>query len=332
MATPTNALAVCRKYFPYPKSFWLIGLMMWFWWLLGIEMQMNFYPQGKLTKGLVYFILTASMLMWSPWIYHYALRHRFEKKAYYQEKLQQLQSQATAQEYAIVARYVKKHGHFPDDIPRLLTLAMLFLIVLFDLFFLSAWVDKNGVMVWQPEWVKSIVKWATERTHSNALDIENIFSEFRLFDAPNIPDKAPNKAELIQQFIRTPQGATLMFFHTVSVVKYLIYLLGVCFVLLPLLPSQPTMQPTHFLRTIGRAIWLAVRSCIPFGCTFLILALFSAVGSTADKFHYAGWIDHIWFVYLLLGIMPFWSLWSIVVYLLFWEQVLRQFKAWLDSL
>lgn len=332
MRSHPTPLAIYRTYSPYPKSFFIIALMMWFWWLWGLDMQTHYYPQGDLRHGLAYFLLTAVLMISSPYIYHYALRHRFEKQAYYQEKLQQLQSQATAQEYAIVARYVRQHGHFPYDIPRLMTLAMLFLIVLFDLFFLSAWVDKNGVMVWQPEWAKSIIKWAIERTHSNALDIENIFSEFRLFDAPNIPDKAPNKAELIQKFIRTQQGQTLMFFHTVSVVNYLIYVLGVCFVLLPLLPSQPTMQPTRFLRTIGRAIWLAVRSCIPFGCTFLILALFSAVGSTADKFHYAGWIDHIWFVYLLLGIMPFWSLWSIVVYLLFWEQVLRQFKVWLDSL
>lgn len=156
-----------------------------------MDMQSRFYEQGRLGTGLMYFLLTALMMVGSPSLYHHGLRRRFEKQAWYQEKLTELSTRATQQEYLIVYRYLQKHGHFPDDIPRLMAVAMLFLILLFDLFFLSAWVDKNGVMVWQPEWVKGVIKWVTESVNVRQ------FPYLRLYDIPNLLGKAKNQAVMV---------------------------------------------------------------------------------------------------------------------------------------
>lgn len=332
MSPRRQALALYQTHCRYSKSFFISVLIMCFWWLLGVKMQHTHHLQGELGKGLAYFLLTAIMMILSPWIYHYAFRRNFETPAWYQAQLQELHRQLSHEDYLLVYKDWERHGHFPDDIPRLMAVAMLFWIVLFDLFFISAWVDKNGVMVWQPEWAKSIIHWATERTHSYPLSLDTMFSEFRLFNVPSIPEYAPNKAELIQAFIRTPKGQTLMFFHTVSAVNYLIYLVLMCFVLSPFLPTQVSIYSTDFMRTMGRWIWRAVLTCVAFGLTLVVLSTTGAVDATVGKFNFDGWLEQVFFLYLVLGAMPFWSVRCIVVWFLFWKQVPHQFRIWLDSL
>lgn len=314
--------AIYRTYSPYPKSFFIIALMMWFWWLWGLDMQAHYYPQGDLLRGLAYFLLTAVLMISSPYIYHYALRHRFEKQAYYQEKLQQLQSQATAQEYAIVARYVRQHGHFPYDMPRLMTLAMLFLIVLFDLFFLSAWVDKNGAMVWQPEWAKSIVKWATERINTRQ------FPFWSLYDVPNMPSDAQNKLAMVKDFLHSQQGQTLILLHIWTAITYPVYLAGVCFIAWQTPPDDPNAEkpkPTIFQWILWR---IARFLCFFFGLAALVIP--TGVGFTLKKINYLTYFsDELWIVYVILPLAFIYVMKCLVGWFRCSVKLIRQCHAWL---
>jgi len=43
--------------------------------------------------------------------------------------------------------------------------------MLFDLFYLNAWM-KEGMLVWQPEWVNSIIAWVKNHTNTPPLNID----------------------------------------------------------------------------------------------------------------------------------------------------------------
>lgn len=49
-------------------------------------------------------------------------------------------------------------GKFPLNKKQQIALGFLFMVMIFDLFYSHVWV-KDGILIWQPNWVVSCVEW-----------------------------------------------------------------------------------------------------------------------------------------------------------------------------
>ena len=79
-----------------------------------------------------------------------------------------------------------------------IALVTAFVIMLFELFYLNAWM-KEGILVWQPEWVNSIIAWVKSHTNTPPLNIDRDIFDLDISDTP-FKQFFANEQEFMNEF------------------------------------------------------------------------------------------------------------------------------------
>ena len=112
---------------------------------------------------------------------------------------------------------------------EILALGFLFMVLLFDVFYCTAWV-KNLALVWQPDWVTACIDWV--KSHLNMPPINEGWDLFYLDFGDSKTDrilKAKFGDEF--QFIQTPFSNTLFFYHFIRCVLFVPIVAALSYVL-----------------------------------------------------------------------------------------------------
>ena len=173
----------------------------------------------NLLENFLYFLLLVLMMSLVPWLYRQIFAR---KKTPIEEELESIE----AGEYKndLIKLYRDSDYLLP---PRKQQIALVtaFVIMLFELFYLNAWM-KEGILVWQPEWVNSIIAWVKSHTNTPPLNIDRDIFDLDISDTP-FKQFFANE----QEFMNSPLMDTFFLFQFWRFISYGVFLLCWCILL-----------------------------------------------------------------------------------------------------
>ena len=173
----------------------------------------------NLLENFLYFLLLALAMSCVPWIYRQVFAR---KKTPIEEELKTI----AAGEYKndLITLY-RDNDYLLPPRKQHIALVTAFVIMLFDLFYLNAWM-KEGMLVWQPEWVNSIIAWVKNYTNTPPLNIDR-----DIFDLDISGTAFQKFFANEQEFMNAPLMDTFFLFQFWRFISYGIFLLCWCIIL-----------------------------------------------------------------------------------------------------
>lgn len=322
VVTPVGVLNYHRLYERYLFFYVLIlsGLLFFGAWLFSIRMD-GFSAKENLFFHFNSYIFVVGLMALTPIWYALFLQWLPETDRIWREIRRALNSIPDEEERTQVARVLYVNGEWPPSILQTAALVVIFAILLWEILFIFCWVDADGALVWQPDWVKAVAQWVGEHAgnrHQNGkffifiLDQEKI-NRMTALGYPQIKDA---------NFFNLPFGHSVLFFHAWRAVSYPIVLLCSGVVLWRSLDwlGMERMNPRN-IHGAGRFIWCSIIS--PFMLAFLFCISLPMLGvSFFTLFSIVPelWVSHLKFyiccaVFSLLALKFFWG------WLQFWKRV-----------
>lgn len=271
--------------------FWgAVGLFSFGFELSGYSLQQN------LLFNFIWFLVLAIAMAFTPFWY----RLVFGSKARLQRRTEEIQQQIEAIEDPIKREAIKQHiandgGLAPRTLQKW-SLIFLGWCALFEMFFVSSWV-KDLALVWQPEWVNSVIDWVRVNTKDLATQGPKVQKLFMIYLDGAGEGKAMLKKmfENEQIFLKSPFGEACLLYHAWHALSFFPILIASIICLWQLIGWTGSSH-LEAKKGIKGYIWLAV---ITF---FMTLMLISGAGIILMDVGYragsvtglAGWIRDFW--------------------------------------
>lgn len=151
----------------YEEYLFFYGVILCFWagvgfFAFGFELPGRSQPENLFYNFLLFLLLATAMALTPMWYrLIFGTQARLERRS--REIQEQIASIADAEKRAAIEAHLAADGALPPRYLQKWCLIGLAWFALFELFFVSAWV-KDGQLIWQPEWVNSIIAWVRENT------------------------------------------------------------------------------------------------------------------------------------------------------------------------
>ena len=152
----------------------------------------------------------------------------FREEEKFQDILDVIQDEESREE---AAAYLEESSSRLMRRSEILALGFLFMVLLFDVFYCTAWV-KNLALVWQPDWVTACINWVKSN-----LALPPIYQKWDLFTLDYASDYSGTGRMLTEkfgdefQFIQTPFSNTLFFYHFIRCVLFVPIVAALSYVL-----------------------------------------------------------------------------------------------------
>lgn len=154
-------------------------------------------------------------------------KYLFKDQKIIQEYLDNLDDE---QEKEYICILLKENGMLPMSRKQQVALGFLFMVLVFDLFFIMAWVNGYGIMVWQPDWVLSCIDWIKRN-----LTLPPIYQDtkffYLIFDSGTKGDAFRQEFGNEFLFLQQPVSNTFLFYHFVRVLSFIPTIFALCVVL-----------------------------------------------------------------------------------------------------
>lgn len=194
----------------------------------------NFNDLENLYFNFVWCIILCIFLCF-PNVFYKLFRH---KKAYLfieEKKIKEyLIKFHEPEKYNYIFNLLITQGKFPLNKKQQIALGFLFMVMIFDLFYSHVWV-KDGILIWQPNWVVSCVEWVKNHlTPPNTHGYWNwkqwdIFSLYFSDDTLGQALKKEFGNEI--QFLQNPISTSLLFYHFIRFVLFIPIITAFCIIL-----------------------------------------------------------------------------------------------------
>lgn len=308
----------------YEEFLFFYVLIIAFWILVGL-LGLGFVVDGySLQRNLFFnficFLLLAGCIAATPFWY----RLIFGRGARLQRRSQEIAEQVAAIEDPVKRQAIQQHlannGELPPRTAQKWALLFLGWCVLFEIFFISAWV-KDLALVWQPAWVDAIIGWV--RGHTNLPPLNENRDIFVLWIDGSGKEFLKARFDSEQAFLDSAFGQSAMLFHFWHAISFF-PILGSLIVLFWQLLGWAGLSRLN-PETIGGIKGFLWRSFISFFMLLMVVAGFSIyfrdVGYRAGMLMgKAGWLNGMWIYFGLFFVII--GLQLIVGWLFFWKNFL----------
>lgn len=178
----------------------LIGILIFGMNTFGFERHAD-QKQNLLENFLYYLLLVGAMALVPP-LYRLLFAH---KKTQAQKDLEATEPG----EYKDgLTDYYRLNGLLPPTRWQNVALVVFFAIMLFDLFYLNAWV-KNQQLVWQPAWVDGILDWMRNHLNTPPMNVGWDIFDLDIKDSEYLAKRFSNE----QAFLASPLADSMMLFQ-----------------------------------------------------------------------------------------------------------------------
>ncbi|MDO5356920.1 MAG: hypothetical protein Q4E77_05440, partial [Conchiformibius sp.] len=245
-------------YFLVNGVWYLLGLFTLGFTIPGIDAETN------LLMNFIWLLLLCAAVCFPAFWY----RLVFGKNAYLFRADQRLQKalQEFDEEYGDevsqeeMVKWLDNNGYTLLKRRQTLALSFLFMVALFDVFYIEAWM-RNLALVWQPEWVNACIDWMKSN-----LALPPIYGNIKLFYL----DFSTGDERIFTQmfgseaaFINAPFGHAALFYHLIRTLLFIPIVTALCVLLWqPLLYLGGGKRYPPFIRGvkdfIGASLWSIV--------------------------------------------------------------------------
>ena len=218
----------------YEESLFFYALINFAWYCIGGFVMGFYFPSLSANINawldLLWFLCICVALCFPAFWYRLLLG----KNAYlFREarKIDQLIDKiSTTETRATAVSLLREQGQHLLNLHQRLALGFLFMVMLFDIFYSVTWV-KNGILIWQPEWVLSCIEWV--KSHLNMPHISEGWDIFYLdFDDSSETDRWFRQEFGDEfQFLQHPISNPLLFYHFIRTVLFVPIVAATCIVL-----------------------------------------------------------------------------------------------------
>lgn len=172
-----------------------------------------------------------------------------------------------------VVKWLDNNGYTLLKRRHTLALSFLFMVALFDVFYIEAWM-RNLALVWQPEWVNACIDWM--KSHLNLPPINENRKFFYLYFSTNDERIFTQMFGSEAAFINAPFGHAALFYHFIRTLLFIPIVTALCVLLWqPLLYLGGGKRYPPFIRGvkdfIGASLWSIVMGF------FLVVGTFAAI-------------------------------------------------------
>ena len=195
----------------YEEYLFFYGVILCFWagvgfFAFGFELPGRSQPENLFYNFLLFLLLATAMALTPMWYrLIFGTQARLERRS--REIWEQVEAIANDGKREAIKAHLANDGALPPRYLQKWCLIGLAWFALFELFFVSAWV-KNGQLIWQPEWVNSIIVWVKNNTALPPIHLDN-----KLFFISFGSDSPLGKIfKTEQELLASPLGEMLLLF------------------------------------------------------------------------------------------------------------------------
>lgn len=298
--------------------FYIIILVFWAavgFFSFGFEIEGYSQPENLFLNFLL-FIFLAIMMVFTPFWYRliFGTEARLQRRT--QEVYEQVEKIQDEEKRKAILRYLERDGALPPRKLQKWCLIILGWCVIFELFFISAWI-KDLHLVWQPEWANTAITWIRSNTVDLISGGNNIGTGIFLVDI-----KDSGFLSLIfssgQDFLYSDIGNTVLLFHFFHAVMFWIVLFSLIILLWKpidwlgfdnLNPNKINGKRRFFFCIIVSIISMIAFCLGGFGILFQDVSYHLRINPLLKKEYYLSsfWINII-FIFTIFG-LKFFSAW-----------------------
>ncbi len=136
----------------------------------GFELQ-GLSLQYSLLANFIYFIVLTVAMALTPLWYKLLFNRGSQRQKHIEEIKKNLEKIEDVEQRQAIKKHLESNGELPPRKAQRWALIFLGWCFLFEMFFVSSWV-KDMVLVWQPDWVNSVVHWIQVNTNTPPLNID----------------------------------------------------------------------------------------------------------------------------------------------------------------
>lgn len=254
----------------YEEYLFFYVLILVFWaavgyFSFGFEIEGYSQPENLFVNFLLFLLLATAMALTPLWYrLIFGTHARLARRT--QEIYEQVEKIEDEEKRKTILRYLEQDGALPPRKLQKWCLILLGWCAIFELFFISAWV-KDLQLIWQPEWIKSIIAWMENHINTPPLNQDRKFFYITI-DSNNFLSKFFSSEK---EFLESSYGSSVMVFHFFRFFENCIILFCLCILLWDL--SDWLGMKRVVPRTVNINSFLG-------GFLFFILSLFLVVFST----------------------------------------------------
>ena len=295
------------------QTLMLIGILILGMNTFGFEIHAD-QKQNLLENFLYYLLLVGAMALVPP-----LYRMLFARKKTQTQK--DLEATEPGEYRDDLTDYYRLNGLLPPTRWQNMALVAAFAIMLFELFYLNAWV-KNLQLVWQPAWVDSIIAWVKHHINTPPLNVDWDLFDLEMKDSELVKLFPPE-----QIFLNSPLSNSFLLFHFWRFVSYGIFFFCWCIVIwravdwlgMERINPKNIETDTQFLLISFISLFLSLMIIVPIYPMMLIVSSFTSDMILSNEY----WLHGISVngIMIPLGIvsLKLWNGWFI-----YWK---RQFSA-----
>lgn len=227
---PQNVLQWMASERLYEEYLFFYILILVFWaavgfFSFGFEIEGYSQPENLFVNFLLFLLLATAMAL-TPFWYRliFGTQARLERRT--QEIYEQVEKIADEEKRKTILRYLERDGALPPRRLQKWCLIILGWCAIFELFFISAWV-KDLQLIWQPEWIKSIIAWMENHINTPPLNQDRKFFYITI-DSNNFLSKFFSSEK---EFLESSYGSSVMVFHFFRFFENCIILFCLCILL-----------------------------------------------------------------------------------------------------
>lgn len=290
-----NWMASERLYEEY-LFFYILIIVFWgFVGLFSFGFELSSYSlQQNLLFNFIWFLILAIAMAYTPLWYQLV----FGSKARLQRRSEEIQQQIEAIEDPIKREAIKQHlandgGLAPRTLQKW-SLIFLGWCALFEMFFVSSWV-KDLALVWQPDWVISVIEWVRVNTTVPPLNVDGKIFSIKLGGEGDGKAMLKQMFENEQEFLNSTFGEACLLYHAWHALSFFPILIASIICLWQLIGWTGSSN-LEAKKGFKGYIWLAV---ITFFMTLMLIGgsfmIFMDVGYRAGSVTgLAGWVHDFW--------------------------------------
>lgn len=218
----------------YEESLFFYSIINIIWYVIGISTLGFQFTQFSIIGNFILNFLwlgLISIIFCFPFFWY---RLFFGKNAYLFKRQQVLEKNYddTKQEYGVL--FVKEREIRLLNLKEQFSLGFIFSVLLFDVFYSSVWV-KNGILIWQPDWVLACVNWL--KSHLTTPEVHGYWNWqqwdiFHLyFDDTTMGRSLKEEFGNEFKFLQNPVSNTLLFYHFIRTMLFIPIITAICIVL-----------------------------------------------------------------------------------------------------
>lgn len=305
--------------------FYILILLFWGavgYFTLGFELAGYSQQVNLLCNFLWLLVLGAAMScapLWCRLLFGRILKQRqTEVEAEIQTRLARLHPGERDNAYTVLKGIYARQGRLTLGRPQIWSLIFIGWIMLFELFFISAWV-KDLQLVWQPGWAEAAIDWVRHHTNTPPLHIDRDFF-WMTFKTTNIPFDLRGGSE--QEFMHSPFGQVVLFVFFIRFILFLPMTIAVGIIFWKPLDwfGIQSIDP-RYIHTFKRFIWISFLSIFT---TLMILSagifIVDVDYRATDILSKPHWLSGLWLHIFQIFILA--CIKILVGWFIFWKQLL----------